>query len=360
MGKYSTKPDRGEWFVQPFRHSYIGPAKALTLCSFWRKFAVRNTKNHITMKTSTIFNLCFGAGIWIFLAVASTPAIVAGCSKKEKNVETRVSNEGLLLNDDLVAVRKNNGNISIKNTETGKITLSDISLDWTQSSGRDSLGVFCSEDKRGYYNMYTGEIAIPAQYRRAWVFSEGLAAVQKNGMIGFIDHKGNTVIGFDYPYHGNPLSEFIFKDGHCVVADTLGKCGVIDKTGAWLIRPEYESVVAFKDFAIVSREGVRLQVGYDGKVINSFVLDSISPLEYEEVIYYENREGEMSSLRKSVRTGFFSYRVGGRCGLMDSNCKRLTEPLFSTIIAESKTMFRGVLPDRFSEVILNDKGEVMK
>ena len=34
--------------------------------------------------------------------------------------------------------------------------------------------------------------------------NDDLVAVQKKGMIGFVDHKGNTVIGFRFPYHGNP------------------------------------------------------------------------------------------------------------------------------------------------------------
>ena len=174
--------------------------------------------------------------------------------------------------DDLVAIQTSDGKVSIKNETTGKTTIKDIKLDWTSSSPNDSLSVYCSESKRGYFNAYTGEIAIPAQYRRAWVFSEGLAAVQKNGMIGFIDHKGNTVIDFRYPFHGNPISEFVFENGKCIVADTTGKCGIIDKAGKWLIKPDYDNISAFEEYAIVSKAGVRMQMSYDGRVLNSFVL----------------------------------------------------------------------------------------
>ena len=259
-----------------------------------------------------------------------------------------------------MAVKTSDGKVTIKNEVTGKVTIKDIKLDWTQESSRDSLAVFFSEKKRGYYNMYTGEIAVPAQYRRAWVFAEGVAAVQKNGMIGFIDHKGNTVIDFQFPYHGNPLSEFVFSDGHCVVADTLGKCGVIDKKGHWLIKPEYDNISTYKEYAIVSKAGVRMQVSYDGTVMNSFVLDDIKRLTYTVKERYENREGEIEYLDKEIDTGLFSYRVGGRCGLMDANCNRLTEPLYKSIIAVDKNMFRATLIDYYSEVILNAKGVVMK
>lgn len=308
----------------------------------------------------TIFKIGIAVAAWGTIGLIVIPPIVSSCSSEKDKIEERAIDEGLLRNDDLVAVKTSDGKVTIKNAATGKVTIKDVKLDWTQESSRDSLAVFCSEKKRGYYNMYTGEIAIPAQYRRAWVFAEGLAAVQKNGMIGFIDHKGNTVIDFKYPYHGNPLSEFVFENGRCVVADSLGKCGVIDKTGAWLIKPDFDNVSAYKEYAIVSKAGVRMQVGYDGTVMNSFVLDDIARLTYTVKERFENREGELEYIDKMIDTGLFSYRVGGRCGLMDANCHRLTEPLYKSIEAVDKNMFRATLIDYYSEVILDAKGNVMK
>ncbi|MBR1699679.1 MAG: WG repeat-containing protein [Bacteroidales bacterium] len=296
----------------------------------------------------------------LLLIAVAVATLVNACKGPKLPELQEVVDDGLLLNDDLVAVKTDDGKVSIKDVTTGKITIKDIKLDWTQRSRNDSLSVFCSENKRGYYNMYTGEIAIPAQYRRAWVFEEGLAAVQKNGNIGFINHKGETVIDFKYPYHGNPLSNFIFEDGHCVVADTTGKCGVIDRKGAWLIHPEYDNISAYKEYAIVTKAGVTKQLSYDGKVLNSFVLDNIKELTYKEKERYENREGELEYVEKTFKTGLFAYCVGGRYGMMDKNCHRLTDPLYKSITAVSDNMFRATLLDHYSEVILNAKGEVMK
>lgn len=293
--------------------------------------------------------------------LAAIPSCKAQKKGKNKPVEyTKVAEEGLLLNDDLIAVKADDGKVTIKDAATGKVTIKDIKLDWTASSRNDSLAVFCSENRRGYYNMYTGEIAVPAQYRRAWVFSEGVAAVQRNGNIGFINHKGETVIDFKYPYHGNPLSSFVFEDGRCVVADTTGRCGVIDKRGEWIIAPEYDNISAYKEYAIVTKAGITRQLAYDGKVINSFVLDTIKELTYKEEERFENREGEIDYVEVTVKTGLFAYCVGGRYGLMDGNCRRLTEPLYKSISAVNKNMFRATLLDYYSEVILNAKGEVMK
>ena len=325
---------------------------------YW-KFA-REKQSDITIIMKTIYKIGIAVSAWVFIGLVAIPPIVTSCSSDNDKIVESATESGLLLGDDLVAVKGSDGKVSIKNTATGKVTIKDIRLDWTTSSPNDSLSVYCTEGKRGYYNAYTGEIAIPAQYRRAWVFSEGIAAVQKNGMIGFIDHKGRTVIDFKFPYHGNPLSEFTFKHGHCVAADTTGKCGVINKQGNWIIKPEYDNVSAYEEYAIVSKAGVRMQVGYDGKVLNSFVLDDIDRLTYTVQERYENREGEIEYLDKEIDTGLFSYRVGGRCGLMDANCHRLTEPLYKSITAVDKNMFRATLIDYYSEVILNAKGEVMK
>jgi hypothetical protein len=298
---------------------------------------------------------------WLVVTVAVILTAISGCTSCNKpEVVEEISDEGMLLNDDLVAYRTEDGKVSIKNAATGVVTIKDIQLDWTQRSRNDSLAVFCSENKRGYYNMYTGEIAVPAQYRRAWIFSEGLAAVQKNGNIGFIDHDGKVVIDFRFPFHGNPLTEFVFDDGHCVVANAEGKCGVIDKTGKWLIRPDYDTVNAFREYAIVSKSGVSMQMSYDGKVLNSFVLDSVYELTFDEEERFENREGEIQYIDKTIKTGLFAYCVGGRYGLMDGDCHRLTEPLYGNIRAVNRNMFRAILLDGWSEVILNAKGEVMK
>ena len=303
--------------------------------------------------------LIIGVCVWAVISIIAASAIIASCSENEPIAE-KPSEEGLLLNDDLVAIKEDDGNITIKNTQTGEVTAEKIKFDWTSSSPNDSLGVFCTDKKRGYYNSYTGKIVIPAQYRRAWVFSEGLAAVQKNGMIGFINRKGDVVIPFRYPYHGNPLSSFVFDNGHCIVADTTGKCGVINRKGEWIIQPKYDNIDAYEEYVIASSAGVRKQLTYEEKTINSFVVDNIKALTFMEKERYENKDGEIVYLDIEVKTGLFSYSVGGRCGLMDANCRRLTDPLYSRIIAVDKNMYRALLLDSYSEVILNGRGEVMK
>ena len=243
--------------------------------------------------------LILGISAWTFITAIIIFSFAASCSQPEP-IEPEASEDGLLLNDNLVAIKEGDGNITIKNTETGEVTAEKIKFDWTSASPNDSLGVFCSDGKRGYYNSYTGKIVVEAQYRRAWIFSEGLAAVQKNGQIGFINRKGEEVIPFRYPYHGNTLTEFIFKNGHCVVADTTGKCGIINRKGEWTIQPKYDNIDAYEEYVIASSAGIRKQMTYDEKIINSFVVDNISVLTFTEIERYENKDGEIVYLDKEV------------------------------------------------------------
>lgn len=290
----------------------------------------------------------------VLLCIISSTLIIDSCSCNKREVIE--DDYGILKNDDIEILRSEDGALSFRNKATGKMTIRNVKIDWTQESANDSLSVFCSEGKRGYYNSFSGEIAVPAQYRRAWVFSDGLAAVQKNGNIGFIDHEGNVVIDFQFPFHGNPLSSFLFRNGVCVVANEDGKCGVIDKTGTWIVQPEYDYVSAFKEYAVVTSDGVRKQVTYDGTVLNSFVLDDI-----EELTYYRDEYTKgYDEVTVTHYTGLFAYRVGGRWGLMDAMCNRLTEPLYASISAVDGNIFRARLLDDYSEVILNAKGEIMK
>ena len=104
-----------------------------------------------------------------------------------------------VLSDKYVYEEFSNGKKRVKNRATQQVILDR--LEWLVTGDKaDSLAVFCRKGKRGYLNCYTGEVVIPAQYERAWVFSEGLAAVMSGGKIGFIDRQGRTVIPPTWSY----------------------------------------------------------------------------------------------------------------------------------------------------------------
>ena len=265
--------------------------------------------------------------------------------------------DGYVLNDSLDVIDNGNG-ISIINNVTNEVCAENIQFDWVQHSA-DSLSVFCSDGKRGFYNRYTGRIAIPAEYRRAWIFSDNLAAVQKNGYIGFINRRGEVVIPFKFPYHGNPLSKFVFSDGHCVVANEKGKCGVIDTLGNWLIQPIYKNINLQKEYAVVFNPGAAMQVDYQGRIINSFVVDQIEELFFTRMTV-QIIEGMPQNVEQYISTGCFAYTIGGRVGLMNAQCKRLTEALYEQIEAKSATMFVATLIGYEGQVIIDNNGNVVR
>ena len=225
-------------------------------------------------------------------------------------------------------------------------------FDWIQDPTNASRILFRRKGRFGYMDK-NGKIQIPAKYWNAHPFSEGYAAVQSNGHIGFIDENGNTVIDFKFPAYGNDFSDYEFHNGYCVVANSDGKYGIINKKGEWVLPAEYNYAAACKEYIIASQDGIRMQIAYDGTVLNPNVIGVV-----EELSYCHGDEYEYSS--ETIHTGFYTYCAGGRWGLMDKNGHRVSEPLYASIKALNDNVFRATLLDQCSEVLLNTKGEIIK
>ena len=74
------------------------------------------------------------------------------------------------------------------------------------------------------------------------MFSDGLASVDDNGYIKFIDGTGKVVIDQKMPYIPN-MEGYKFHGGYCVVDTDDGElCGLIDKTGKMVLDKEYSSI----------------------------------------------------------------------------------------------------------------------
>ena len=66
--------------------------------------------------------LILGISAWTFITAIIIFSFAASCSQPEP-IEPEASEDGLLLNDNLVAIKEGDGNITIKNTETGEESL---------------------------------------------------------------------------------------------------------------------------------------------------------------------------------------------------------------------------------------------
>lgn len=117
-----------------------------------------------------------------------------------------------------------------------------------------SSGLACIKvvnNDQTYYGFIskTGEYVIDAVYEQAYAFSEGLAAVRKDGKWGFIDTKGEIAIPLEYDWVRD-CSEGIMA----VRKDN--KWGFIDKTGKVLFPCFFHGADSFSEgLALVQLDG---------------------------------------------------------------------------------------------------------
>ena len=152
-----------------------------------------------------------------------------------------------------------------------------------------------AEHQCGYADL-NGNIVIPQKFDTVYPFSEGLALVitesKTDGSTtpvkkaGFIDKTGNYVIEpkfdyqilFDHSTYQNFNSINSFSDGVAMIGirDENGnaKCGYIDKTGEYIIEPQFEAANDFKNgIASVKKDGKWGYINKQG--------EAILPIEYE-------------------------------------------------------------------------------
>ena len=276
------------------------------------------------------------------------------------------------------------------NTKEGRRTISDIQ--WICKSADDSLTVYCQDNKRGYFNMYTGKPVIPAQYEKAWVFSEGVAWVMDQGELHLIDQEGNDVLGRAFPYTES-IDSYCFHQGICPMIEYNGRIGFINKQGEWVIDP-FLSYVNHNDNGFWSGydpDGNHGLLKDNGEVFLPFEFDYID-LHYRENYIYARRldhvdqvydcEGNLVNacsysdvismdyssdeflyqsymddyIRKTQSANCMKYRTSDyHYGLMDKNGKPITLPLYKNIEAIAKDMF--LCESEAGSVILDSKGK---
>lgn len=247
--------------------------------------------------------------------------------------------------------------------------------------GEDSLVCYSDGQKRGYFNMYTGQVSIKPTYSHAYIFSENLASVDDNGWIKFIDPAGRIVIDNHIPYRPY-MDGYVFHNGHCAVHnDKLDKLGLIDKQGKWALQPEYTSIEPADSFWIVSKgkENSVLNANLEtilpfmnadfcinnnvisaemsdhtirtysltGEIIEDFYISDVTQLYYDtnEIFYSstKNYDEEGNLVSETVNDNLSSQSAIAHCrryqaeygwfGLMSPNGHVITPPSYSDILA---------------------------
>lgn len=281
----------------------------------------------------------------------------------------------------------------IQNFITGEVIAKDI--DWIAlPADEDSLIVYSKDDKRGYINRFSGEIAIPAKYSKAWVFSGGVAAVAEGDSVYFIDHSGKAVNNKKFAY--NPKNHgYVFHGDYCAMAVDDGLMGLIDRNGNWAVEPKYQWIISeannfwraregdsqtglwyalndraelvteigypeitiSEDFGIIATLPNHLQVsyGFDGTKSDKFLCRDL------EKMYYDKDEWDEEGNKIIDATTLMRYRMSdGYEGLCTVDGDIITEPIYWEIAPITKETYLCKYKDASAGVIVNSKGEIVQ
>lgn len=242
-----------------------------------------------------------------------------------------------------VEIRYNsNSGYDVVNKHTGKTTISGASWYVVPDDCRDSLVVYSDGEKRGYFSKNTGEVVIAPRYSRAWVFSNGLASVEENGVIKFIDQKGNQA--FDRTFRYQSGTGYVFHDGFCIIdSDDDGVYGVMNTRGETVIK-EISDEIQVSDSAIFITMADNTIRRYDKNlnITDDFYIISFGHLSYGDEYEYDD-----------TRMAKLCYYVAGkgRYGLMTSEGKVVTLPKYEYIEAVGEDSYICTLPNGYKKIL---------
>lgn len=285
----------------------------------------------------------------------------------------------------------------------GKKVLKNVA--WiTKPMKGDSLVCYSDGEHRGFFHMRDGHVVVPPVYDHAWIFSEGLAGVEKEGRVMFINTQGDIAIQGDFAYDED-CSGYVFHQGHCAVHQksatsdsTATPMGIIDRTGAWVLPPVYDNIIPIDTFWVVDKGNLQgiftfglkevmpltdahfaicdttLEATFADHSISTYTLQGqliAANLIYEveqmmyntrEMVYpqsHSDEEEEYSDgepyTRKAVATCQRYQAEWGWYGLLGPDGKTVTPPIYSDIEAIGKDLYL-CKPVHSQGVILNSQG----
>lgn len=273
--------------------------------------------------------------------------------------------------------------------------------------GKDSLVCFSDGKKRGYFSQNTGKVIVEPKYRHAWIFSDGLASVEEDGYIKFIDGTGKVVIDNKMVYVPGK-TEYVFHGGYCIIDTEDGELhGLMDKAGNVVLPLEYEIIEPREDYELWQVQKGKEMAVYDkemkpvlplsecelyvydeiinvtmpdhtlrkydmkGNLINDFYISSVRLLEYEkeEFLCRERSHDDfgneysvpfMEEYHPKATARLRAYVAGdGYEGLMTSDGHIVTMPLYHDIEAIDNDLYLCASTN-FDKVIVNGKGEIVR
>jgi len=183
----------------------------------------------------------------------------------------------------------------------------------------EGLAAVKKDGKWGYINR-DGEYEISPQFSDAGSFSEGLADIyDDSGRRAFIDVTGNVVI----PYHYSGIGYGSFNNGVCLrqKSNNSNKYGLIDKSGKWVVDAQYDWIYTGFICELVKGDKVGVFLPSIGTMIEP-KYSKIEIIGETAIVLYD---GELSylfdissnSLRKNKYYSLTSYSEGLLCAKVD-------------------------------------------
>lgn len=275
----------------------------------------------------------------------------------------------------------------VKSNHTGKKVLRDVKWVITSENKKDTLACYASKGFRGFLDVRTGRPVIPAErYTKAWLFSEGLAAVmEKDSTIKFVDTHGQVAIDKDFRFPDFSYG-YLFYDSLCAMTDVAGKWGIIDRKGNWVIRPEYDGIAHIKSgywllnkneqrglfdkkgqpvipveyreinvmehgISVVLQDYTMQMMNFDGSLKYQFVTGDI-----DDIYYTTTNVTELGEDITKLTPCKAYYTYTGHCGLLSPEGKPLTKPDFSSITGIGPNLYYCVFDYTNTGIILDGKG----
>ena len=146
------------------------------------------------------------------------------------------------------------------------------------SEGRGRVVLKSGDGYKTGYVDEKGEWVVNAEYDEGRDFSNGLAAIRKGKLWGYVDLYGNVVIPIVY----KKALSFSELEGLAVVQDEdSGNFGFIDKKGSYKIKPQYREAGSFS-------EGLAYVKMIEGKLVRKGYINVSGKVEfYTEEVHHE-------------------------------------------------------------------------
>ena len=220
------------------------------------------------------------------------------------------------LSDNLFYFGRNYSSRGFLADSNDKIILKDVVWIAKPMEG-DSLVCFSDGSNRGYFHIRDGCVVVEPKYSHAWIFSDGLAAVEEKGRLKFINSEGQIVIdqNLTCDFSG---SGYVFHNGHCAVNDSTGNyAGLIDRNGNWVMPPVYNSIIPQDTFWMVTMDRQQAILSFDMDTIIPMIpatlqIDDTSILatfsDHTQSIYNLHGELVAASLIRDVEQMFYDTR----------------------------------------------------